>query len=81
VRALLWLLFERSDCAQPATVMATTTGLDIALASVLLVGVDSDSHCDGGTDRRGRFCGLFSIGRRCLRQPLLRWERQMWALV
>jgi hypothetical protein len=51
VRALLWPLFPQSACAQPATLLAGTTGEGAALASVRLVGVGSDSHCGGGHDR------------------------------
>jgi hypothetical protein len=51
LRALLWTLFERSAWAQPATVVADTTGEGAALASVRSVGVGSYSHCVGGHDR------------------------------
>jgi hypothetical protein len=48
---LLWPLFARSACAQPATVVADTTGEGAALASVLSIGVSSGSHCVGWHDR------------------------------
>jgi hypothetical protein len=47
VRALLWPSFAWSAWAQLATVVAGTTGMGAALASVSLVGVGSDSHCVG----------------------------------
>jgi hypothetical protein len=48
VRALLWPLFAPSAWAQPATVVAGTTGKDAAVASVRRVSVGSASHCGGG---------------------------------
>jgi hypothetical protein len=51
LRALLWPLFAFTARAQPATVVAYTKVEGAALASVLLVGVGSASHC-GGWDNR-----------------------------
>jgi hypothetical protein len=51
VRALLWPLFVLSAWAQPATVVADTTGEGAVLASVRLVGVGPASHCGGRHDR------------------------------
>jgi hypothetical protein len=48
VSALLWTLFARSVLAQPATVMAGTTGEGADLASVRWIGVGLASHCGGG---------------------------------
>ena len=73
VRALFWPLFARSSLAQAATVVAGTTGEGAALASFLLFGVVSASHCGGGLDRLGRCSGLCLNYRRWLRQPL--WLR------
>jgi hypothetical protein len=51
VRALLSPLFAPSAWAQSATVVAGTTDEGAALASVILVGVVSDSHCGSGNDK------------------------------
>ena len=51
LRALLWPLIDRTAWAQPATVMAGTTGEGVALASVRFVGVGSVSNGVGGHDR------------------------------
>jgi hypothetical protein len=48
VRALLWPLFVRSAWAQPATVVAGTTGKGASLATGRPVGVVTASNCDGG---------------------------------
>jgi hypothetical protein len=48
VRAQLWPLFAWLAWAQPATVVAGTTGEGVVLASDLLVGVGSASLCGGG---------------------------------
>jgi hypothetical protein len=50
VTALFWTLFARSTFAQPATVVAGTTGEGAALATVRSLGVGSDSHCGAGHD-------------------------------
>jgi hypothetical protein len=50
VSVLLWPLFPLSAWAQPATVVAGTTGEDSDLATVSFVVVSSDSHCSGGDD-------------------------------
>jgi hypothetical protein len=80
VRTLLWTLFAWSARAQPAAVVAGTTGEGDALASVRLVGEGSARHYGGGHDRCGRCTGLSSFGRRGIIQPL-RWrERQVRGL-
>jgi hypothetical protein len=51
VRAMFWPLFPRSAWAQPATVVAGTTGEGLAVASVRLVGVGlarSELACKSG---------------------------------
>jgi hypothetical protein len=50
VKALLWPLFAWSAWAQPATLVAVTTGEGAALASVVFVAVGTASHCVGGQD-------------------------------
>jgi hypothetical protein len=47
VRAVLLHLFATLAWAQPAIVVAGTTGEGVALASVRLVGVGPESHCGG----------------------------------
>jgi hypothetical protein len=49
-RALLWPQLARSGWAQPATVVAGTTGEGADLASGHSVGVGSANHCGGGHD-------------------------------
>ena len=49
--ALLWPLFALSAWAQAATAVAGTKGEVGAMASVLSVGVGTDSHCEGGDCR------------------------------
>jgi hypothetical protein len=56
-------------------VLDVTTGNGAILCSVLLVVVGSNSHCFGMHDRRGRCCGLCTIGGRGLSQPL--WSRNV----
>jgi hypothetical protein len=73
MRALLWPLFARSAWAQPANVVADTTGEGAALASVCLFGVVPDKYCDFGHDKSRRCSGFCSLGRRGLSQPL-RWR-------
>jgi hypothetical protein len=48
--ALRYPLFDRSAWAQPATVLAGTTGEGEYLAFVRSFGVGSTSHCGGGND-------------------------------
>jgi hypothetical protein len=74
-------MFDWSALAQPAIVEVGTTGECAALASDRLVGMGSDSHCDGGYDRRRRCSGLCSLGQRGVSQPL--WWRvwKLWALI
>jgi hypothetical protein len=81
VRALLWPLFPRAACAQPATVEAGTTCQGAALAFVSWVFVGSASHCGGGHHSWGRFSGLWSLGRRGFNQPQWWWALQVRALV
>jgi hypothetical protein len=50
VMALFWHLFVLSVWAQPATVVAGTTGEGASQASVPSVGVGSFSHIGGGHD-------------------------------
>jgi hypothetical protein len=56
--------------AQPATVVACTTGEVAALASVRLVCMIEDRRCGGGHYRRERASSLCSLGRRGMSQPL-----------
>jgi hypothetical protein len=51
MRALLWPLFTRSSYAQPATVVAGSTGEGVPMSSFRSLGVGSASHCGGGHDR------------------------------
>jgi hypothetical protein len=51
VRSVLWPLFVWAAWAQPATVLAGTTGEGVDLASDSSVGVGSASHCGGDHDR------------------------------
>ena len=49
VRALLWRLFAWSAWAQPAAVLASTTGEGVGMPSVRLFGLASAIHDGGGT--------------------------------
>jgi hypothetical protein len=51
------------------------------MASVLLVGVDSASHCGGGHDRCRLSYGLLSLCRRRISQALWFWTRHLVALL
>jgi hypothetical protein len=53
VRTLLWSLFAWSAWAQTATVVARTTGESAAVASDLLVGMDSPATVVAGTTGEG----------------------------
>jgi hypothetical protein len=70
VSALLWPLIVLTACAQPATVVAGTTGEGATLASFRLLGVGSTTECGGVHDRSGRCSGLCSLGGRGLSNPM-----------
>jgi hypothetical protein len=81
VRALLWPLFSRSAWAQPATVVAGTTGEGASVASDRYFSVGRASHCCVDQDRRGRCSFLYSLGRRGLSQQLCGRALQVRALL
>jgi hypothetical protein len=81
VRARLWPDFAREAWAQLATVMADTTGVGAAIASVVSDGVGSASHRGGGHDRWGRCSVLCSLGWCWHSQPLGRRGRNLRALL
>jgi hypothetical protein len=51
LRALIWPLIAGSAWAQPAIMVAGTTGVCAALDSVQTFGVGLASHCGSGHDR------------------------------
>ena len=57
------------------------TGEGDVMASVRLVGLGSETHCDGEHDRRGRCSGLCSLSRRGFIQLLWRRDRELRELL